>query len=127
MENRPVVVRTDESAEDFWKRIRHPNQVDEKFRVVAVSKAITPYNRQRYLYEHHKRVQTSHDVAGDVRHRALSSSRDVERRAFGQELRDADCNMDDNLRVENIRLRARLDHALKINAALAKGMVMFMK
>lgn len=45
--SRPVIIRTDKSAEDFWSRERPDNQISPDLRVYISNQKNTPFGRQQ--------------------------------------------------------------------------------
>ena len=124
MDNRPVRIRTDASAEDFWKRVRKSEDVSPvNFHILTHAERIqrsTPYGRQQ-------RPHLPATVAS-----ALRTSRSVERvelRAAIREGEDDKENLERAVR-ENETLKRQIEHlqvnlkrALRINHALTVNML----
>jgi hypothetical protein len=125
MDNRPVRIRTDASAQDFWGRIRKSDEVNPyNFHILSHAERIqrsTPYGRQ----------QRPRQPAVDAP--PLCSSRSVER----AELHSAICEAErdkENLELalcDNVALKKQIEHlqgnlkrALRINHALTSNMLM---
>jgi hypothetical protein len=121
MDNRPVVVRTDLSADDFWSRVRDSADVSPDFRIRNFEERIrsdTPFGRQR--------------LGLPVVLPPLRSSRSVERLVLRDAVHDAEKeNTGANdlekevvkLRIQNECLRENLTRALRINHVLTKNML----
>ena len=129
MDSRPVVPRTDASAEDFWSRLRGSAEVspDFKIRKYPLPPSFrTPYNQQEGPFWGTSEHPCS---AGGRSHLPLPpvrTSRTVERLV----LHDALQEIDANIRAENLalkekvrRLETQLAQALRINHALTGAMV----
>ena len=82
MESRPVIVRTDASAEDFWSRFRNSEDVSPEFKLNTFAKQIqssTPFGKQTQPCITPKR----RDHVGILLPR-LRSSRSIERTEYMQ-------------------------------------------
>lgn len=123
MDNRPVIVRTDESAQDFWSRERHSANVSPDFKIMgnfaARVQKETPFGQQN----------PPRHVA---RAAPIRTSRSIERIVFQNAIGELEDNAgsDENsaptiikLRAENAHLRLNLDRALRINHALTRHML----
>ena len=137
MDSRPVVIRTDESADDFWSRVRESDEVSPvNFKVLAAKpfaermQSLTPFGRQARP-QNLPRPSSSSALLPPVR-----SSRSIERIVYRKAIADAentpcaDASLVERLhheitmlRRQNQILHANLDRALKINHALTGNML----
>ena len=126
MDSRPVVVRTDASADDFWSRVREssdlsPDFKDNRIERLQLIQRTTPFGPQGM-------GRTVH-VLPPVR-----SSRSIERIVLQKAIGDADKENADKanedllvviskLHAENAILRANFNRVLCINHALTRNML----
>ena len=128
MDTRPVIVRTDASANDFWSRVRDSSDVSPEFRVKGhvLSQRNTPFGIQVDPFVVRCPV---HGLPPSMR-----SSRSVERIVLQKAIGDAEkenTNKTDEdsadiirkLHTDNAILRANLKRALRINYALTRNML----
>ena len=124
MDNRPVLVRTTISANDFWARERSDEQVNPENGRVLPLRADTPYGRQVLVPAR----STSPPIPRPPRRRrfdGVGESREVERAVMRTALEELDSNTAtfaariDKLEATNALLKEQLHAALKINSALA--------
>jgi hypothetical protein len=139
MDDRPVNVRTDESARDFWSRVRESSEVSPEFKVKDQSfaeriKKTTPFGIQVHPFDNQRSVKEVSLLPLDVQHvakkeEASRSSRSVERMVLQKAIEVADNNTNNNqeiirdqekLRKDNAVLHANLNRALRINHALTR-------
>jgi len=138
-DDRPVVWRTDESADDYWMRPRQSREVDRatgrvKEKVTAkVVPFATPYNVQRRPTFHHSQAHLMPVSANKPPNGScppvsrpsspinmpLMNTRDVIRMAMGTEV----AMMERRHRQEIDNLQRQLDAALRINHVLTAEMV----
>jgi hypothetical protein len=128
MDTRPVIVRTDASANDFWSRVRDSSDVSPEFRVKGhvLSQRNTPFGIQVDPFDMRRPV--------DCLPPSMRSSRSVERIVLQKAIGDAEkenTNKTDEdsadiirkLHTDNAILRANLKRALCINYALTRNML----
>ena len=128
MDTRPVIVRTDASANDFWSRVLDSSDVSPEFRVKrhVLSQRNTPFGIQVDPFDMRRPV---HGLPPSMR-----SSRSVERIVLQKAIGDAEkenTNKTDEdsadiirkLHTDNAILRANLKRALRINHALTRNML----
>ena len=142
MDDRPVNVRTDESARDFWSRVRESFEVSPEFKVKDQSfaeriKKTTPFGIQVHPFDNQRSVKEVLLFPLDVqrvakKEEASRSSRSVERMVLQKAIEVADNNTNNNqeiirdqekLRKDNAVLHANLNRALRINHALTRHML----
>ena len=131
MDSRPVVVRTDASADDFWSRVRESSDVSPDFKLNRTEsfaervQRTTPFGQQVYP----RGMQRTVHVLPPVR-----SSRSIERIVLHKAIGDADKENADKadedlavviskLHAENAILRANFNRVLGINHALTRNML----
>lgn len=142
MDTRPVIVRTDASADDFWSRVRESSEVSPEFKIKRHGGGFskqhnknTPFGKQVDPFDMRRPVQGLPP--------SVCSSRSVERIVLTKAIRQAenDANMggkaeNDNanmggnpadiihqLQRENAILRVNLKRVLIVNHALASNML----
>jgi hypothetical protein len=115
---RPVIVRSDESAEDFWSRLRSSKQISpNNFKLVSSGYRDTPFGRQQR--------PTIHDDTNTYRMPLIpipnSNSRIIEKNVLQNELRIIEQQKTEftqlKLELENTKKQLRV--ALKLNKGLA--------
>ena len=138
MDDRPVNVRTDESARDFWSRVRESSEVSPEFKVKDQSfaeriKKTTPFGIQVHPFDNQRSVKEVLLLPLVAKKEEASrSSRSVERMVLQKAIEVADNNTNNNqeiirdqekLRKDNAVLHANLNRALRINHALTRHML----
>lgn len=106
--DRPVHVRTDESADTFWSRVRISNEYSPDFQVVAEAERIqraTPFGRQS-----RPRLNPMPHVPSQQL--PMISSRSVERMELRKGIRDAETDKENAMRA-NRRECASAPHVAK--------------
>ena len=133
--DRPIVLRTSVSAEDFWSRVRDSQEVSPNFKVrrsPLVPFFDTPYNRQMRPFSGTMSNVTCPSSTGGQSGLLppVKTSRSIERVVLQEALREIDENDNANIRTENIKLKDKvrllekqLAQALRINHALTGAMV----
>ena len=138
MDSRPVIRRTDQSAEDFWSRVRHSQEYNDSFKIInnpGFAECVRndlPFGKQIPP----KRPYTTTLPP-------LRSSRSIERMVYRVEInnfenfqcyRDSMCNENKRmaqeiivLKQQNQVLRENMNRVLRINSALAGNMLRTMR
>lgn len=128
-EDRPIHVRTDASADDWWSRVRSSKELSPEFRVLSQAEQIqrcTPFGRQE-----RPRLFTT-ELPTPSPHPELMTSRAVERLEMSKAIREAEADKENLTRAldENVALKRRIEHleinlarALRINHALTGNMI----
>ena len=129
MNSRPVVLRTSESAEDFWSRVRDGERPG--FRIQDNASALTPFGRQQRPIMPPPFHPRTADASNRLANRPLATSREIERRVLQDALRDAEnirpadaLHLGEirKLKADVARLHKQLCIALKINHVLTGEM-----
>lgn len=136
MDSRPVVIRTDESADDFWSRVRGSDEVSpNNFKVLSATpfaehiQSLTPYGRQA------RPQHLPRPASGPLP--PIRSSRSIERLEYRKAIADAENTPhhaallelqrvqyeNTALRRQNRILHTNLQRALRINHALTGNMM----
>lgn len=120
MDRRIVHCRTDESAEDFWSRIRESREVDNTNG--RVKPKDTPYGRQRPPFSG---VPPPTPSRTPLQSLPMNSTRVAERMVLCEEIRqnDALSILNERLRHEKAELEAQVTRLLRLNAGLANELV----
>lgn len=129
---RVVVVRADESAENFWSRVRSSDQISPNFNVIERD---TPYGRQRrpFTTNSQRVLNTKPNHRTPLAPINLNNSRVIETQLLQNELKATELqktpvptdfvqklvNHNTQLEKELEITRRRLSIALKINKSLA--------
>ena len=141
MDDRVVRVRTSQSAEDFWSRVRHSGQYDKETLKVRTSSENerppplipmlpTPYSLQQRPFadpplQGQPVVRAPPPPPPSPIRNPLTDSRRVERHVLAREIDFNDCLQHNNaaLRCEVERTRRQLMAVLRINHNLTGQMV----
>ena len=134
MDARPVIRRTDKSAEDFWCRVRHSQEYSDKFTIIkdpGFAQRIRndlPFGKQTQPTHPNKRVipplRTSRSVECMIYKKELY---EIENLHFDKGVSKTMQQEIDALRQQNKVLRDNLTRVLRINNALAGNMLRSMQ
>ena len=128
MDNRPIIVRTTISAQDFWYRERDVAEVDQTNGRVLPTRNDTPYGRQVIMMPTRSTSPPALPPPRRVTPAGadVGGSREVERAVLRTALTEVDTNIvslrsrNHKLETENAILKEQLQAAFNINCALAR-------
>ena len=145
MDSRPVPVRTDASANDFWSRVRESSDVSPDFKIKPPTRLSernkTPFGMQVHPFVDAKQrsmmmqvspaVRSSRSVERIVLQKEVGKEENKEKHEEENDMTKANNQMDDDqreevirkLRKENAILHANLNRVLRINHALTSNML----
>ena len=143
MDSRPVPVRTDASANDFWSRVRESSDVSPDFKIKQPTRLSecnkTPFGMQVHPFDVKQSsimmqvspaVRSSRSVERIVLQKEVGKDENKEENEEENDMTKANQRDDDQheevirkLRKENAILYANLNRVLRINHALTSNML----